>query len=240
LPAVATKKSRQRQLQNRHARIAAAAAARDRARRRRWFLGISAGLLVVLVAVAALLITGDDDGDDAVVAGDESTTTTAVPVDADGDGVPDDPTATSAPATESAAGKPCVDVADELPAGAPEVPVQVGPPPTELITEDLAEGDGATVVATDTVTVQYIGVSCSTGTIFDSSYSRGQPATFPLNQVIPGWTEGIPGMKVGGRRLLGIPSEMAYGASGRPPEIAPDEALWFVVEVVDAQPAAPA
>ena len=62
-----------------------------------------------------------------------------------------------------------------------------------------------------TVTVNYIGVSCSTGKVFDSSYSPGQPVTFPLNQVIKGWTEGIPGMKVGGQRLLGIPPALAYG-----------------------------
>jgi FKBP-type peptidyl-prolyl cis-trans isomerase len=54
--------------------------------------------------------------------------------------------------------------------------------------------------------------------------------------VIKGWQEGIPGMHVGGQRLLGIPSEAAYGASGRPPSIAPDEALWFVIEVLDTKP----
>jgi cyclophilin family peptidyl-prolyl cis-trans isomerase len=83
-----------------------------------------------------------------------------------------------------------------------------------------------------TVTVQYIGVACSTGKIFDSSYSRGQPATFPLSGVIQGWTDGIPGMRVGGLRLLGIPSGEAYGSQGSPGAIAPNEALWFVVQMV--------
>jgi len=129
-----------------------------------------------------------------------------------------------------------VPVADPLPAGAPEVPVKVGPPPTQLLSEDLKIGTGATVATKDTVTVNYIGVSCSTGKIFDSSYSRNQPATFPLTGVIKGWTDGIPNMKVGGQRLLGIPPDQAYGAQGRPPTIGPSETLWFVVEVVDTKP----
>jgi peptidylprolyl isomerase len=88
------------------------------------------------------------------------------------------------------------------------------------------------------VKAHYVGVACTTGKIFDSSYSRGAPAEFPLNQVIPGWQQGLPGMKVGGQRLLGIPAEMAYGAAGRPPTILPNEALWFVVEMVESKPAA--
>ena len=132
--------------------------------------------------------------------------------------------------------KPCVPVADPLPAGAPEVPVKVGPPPTQLVSEDLKVGTGATVAPKDTVTVHYIGVSCSTGKIFDSSYSRNEPATFPLTGVIKGWTDGIPGMKVGGQRLLGIPPDQAYGAQGRPPTIGRNETLWFVVEVLDTKP----
>jgi peptidylprolyl isomerase len=115
--------------------------------------------------------------------------------------------------------------------------VQVGPPPTTLVVQDLTPGTGATVEPTSTVTVDYIGVSCSTGAIFDSSYSRGQPTTFPLNQVIPGWSQGLTGMKVGGSRLLGIPADLAYGSEGRPPTIAPDEALWFVVDVRNVQAA---
>src|SRR5690606_32822533 len=75
---------------------------------------------------------------------------------------------------ESAAGKPCVARTDELPPGAPEVPVETGPPPTDLVVEDLVEGQGEAVPAGATVTVHYIGVSCSTGTIFDSSYERGE------------------------------------------------------------------
>ena len=91
------------------------------------------------------------------------------------------------------------------------------------------------MTASQTLTVNYIGVSCSTGKIFDSSYKSGQPASFPLTGVIPGWQQGIPGMKVGGQRLLGIPPALGYGSQGAPPDIAPDETLWFVVEVVDAK-----
>lgn len=144
---------------------------------------------------------------------------------------PPAPTTPTTPAADSAKGKPCVAVAGPLPTGAPAVPVKVGPPPTALVVEDITPGTGAEVLATSTVTVDYIGVSCSTGKVFDDSYSRGQPATFPLSQVIPGWSQGLVGMKVGGTRLLGIPSELGYGATGSPPDIAPDETLWFVVEM---------
>ena len=134
----------------------------------------------------------------------------------------------------SVAGKPCVAFSDTLPAGAPTVPVKTGPPPTTLVKEDLKMGNGAVVKPGATVTVDYIGVSCSTGKIFDSSYKTGSPATFPLSRVIKGWTDGIPGMRVGGQRLLGIPSDQAYGPAGRS-GIAPDEALWFVVSVKSAK-----
>lgn len=103
--------------------------------------------------------------------------------------------------------------------------------------KDLKEGTGAAAAPTDSVTVNYIGVACSTGKIFDSSWSRGQTATFGLDQVIKGWTQGLTGMKVGGERLLGIPSDLAYGTAGSPPDIAPDEPLWFVVDLVSTAPA---
>lgn len=184
------------------------------ARRRRWAARVLVLILVValLGGGAAALFGGDDEK--------AATTDTTLPT-----------TPTTIPA-ESVAGKPCVPVSEPIPEGAPEVPVQEGPPPAELVIEDLKEGDGEAVPEGATVTVNYIGASCSTGVIFDDSYSRGEPATFPLSGVISGWTEGIPGMKVGGQRLLGIPSEQAYGPAGRPPDIMGDEALWFVVELV--------
>jgi peptidylprolyl isomerase len=145
------------------------------------------------------------------------------------------PTTTAAPALASVAGKPCVAVTGTPPAGAPAVPVRTGTPPIQLVTQDLETGTGATVAPGATVTVDYIGVACSTGKIFDSSYSRGQPATFSLGSVIPGWTTGIPGMKVGGTRLLGIPPEQGYGNQGAGADIAPGEFLWFVVKVENTQ-----
>ncbi len=138
---------------------------------------------------------------------------------------------TAAPA--SAKGKPCV-AAKGLPKGAPAVPVQVGPPPKKLVIKDLKVGSGAEVKADDTISADYIGVFCSTGKVLGSSYGGGQAIEGPVSQFIPGWIQGIPGMKVGGRRLLGIPYDLAYGAEGRPPNIAPYEALWFVVDVTKA------
>lgn len=136
---------------------------------------------------------------------------------------------TMGPKIESAAGEDCVAFADQLPTGAPDVPMTPGPPPTELVIEDLVVGTGPAVAPGATVTVDYIGTSCSTGMIFDDSYSRGQQATFGLEQVIPGWTEGLVGMQEGGERLLVIPPDMAYGSKGSPPNIQPDETLYFVV-----------
>ncbi len=128
----------------------------------------------------------------------------------------------------------CVAVKDPLPKGAPEVAVQVGAPPTELVKKDLKVGTGAVVKPGATITANYIGVACTTGKIFDSSWSRGKPTEFSLNGVIQGWSDGIPGMKVGGSRLLGIPAAQAYGATGQG-AIGPNEPLWFVVDVVSVK-----
>lgn len=211
---MAGNEKRARQREGREARRAAAEAARKKAARRRSAL-IFVVMAIVVGGVIWLVSSGGDDTE--VTSGTSSTA----------------PNQSTVPAAQSAAGKPCVAVADALPTGAPQVPVKTGPPPTSLIKEDLRVGTGAEVTPGATVTVNYIGVACSTGKIFDSSYSRSQSATFPLGQVIEGWRDGIPGMKVGGQRLLGIPAAQAYGSAGRPPNIAPDEPLWFVVEVVD-------
>ena len=207
------------------ARRAAELAQRKRVRQRR--LSIAA-LVAVFAAVGVLAVFLAGGGDDLETAVDTTNTTATTG--------PASPSTTRAPA--SAAGKPCVPVADPLPQGAPAVPVKVGPAPTSLVAEDLKPGTGPVVTAGQTLTVNYIGVSCSTGKVFDSSYGRGKPATFPLNQVIPGWQEGIPGMKVGGQRLLGIPPEKGYGSRGSGGKIGPGETLWFVVEVLDAKAAA--
>jgi peptidylprolyl isomerase len=106
-------------------------------------------------------------------------------------------------------------------------------PVTELQVTDDVVGTGAEVQPGDTITAHYVGVSASTGEEFDSSWDRGEPATFPLNGVIQGWSEGLVGMKVGGRRTLVIPADMAYGQTPPPGAgIAPGETLVFTVDLV--------
>jgi FKBP-type peptidyl-prolyl cis-trans isomerase FklB len=102
---------------------------------------------------------------------------------------------------------------------------------TGLQYEVLKEGTGASPKATSTVEVHYKGTLID-GTEFDSSYKRGQTISFPLNRVIPGWTEGLQLMKEGGKGRLVIPSNLAYGAAGAPPVIGPNETLVFEIELV--------
>ena len=97
--------------------------------------------------------------------------------------------------------------------------------------EVLTEGTGRMPVATDKVQVHYRGTLLN-GTEFDSSYKRGQPATFPLNQVIKGWTEGVQLMKEGAKYRFVIPSKLAYGQRGAGGTIGPDETLIFEVELL--------
>jgi peptidylprolyl isomerase len=120
-------------------------------------------------------------------------------------------------------------------AGKPTVTVPEGAAPTELVSTDITVGEGPVAEAGDTVQMQYVGVSYSTGEEFDSSWSRNaEPFEVTLGQgsVIPGWDEGIPGMAVGGRRQLVIPPALAYGEAGSPPKIAANETLVFVVDLV--------
>lgn len=109
-------------------------------------------------------------------------------------------------------------------------------PATELGIADIAVGDGAEVAADSTVTAHYVGYGAATGTMFDASWSRGEPATFPLANVILGWQEGLQGMKVGGRRALLIPADLAYGDTPPPGSgIEAGETLLFVVDLVEVQ-----
>lgn len=100
---------------------------------------------------------------------------------------------------------------------------------------DLAEGSGPEVQPGATITAHYTGAIAKDGTIFESSHDRGEPATFPLSGVIAGWTQGVPGMKVGGKRRLIIPAAMAYGEQGSPPKIGPNEPLVFDIELTAIQ-----
>lgn len=110
-----------------------------------------------------------------------------------------------------------------------------GPPPDELVSEDVVEGEGEQARTGDRVSVHYVGVDYETGEEFDSSWDRGQPFDFRLGSggVIEGWDEGLVGMKVGGRRRLTIPPDLAYGAEGQPPAIGPNATLVFVVDLLD-------
>jgi peptidylprolyl isomerase len=117
----------------------------------------------------------------------------------------------------------------------PEVDFPGGEPPAELEIKEIWAGDGDVAKAGDTVTVHYVGVAFSTGEEFDSSWNRGNPLKFQLGvgQVIQGWDKGVQGMKVGGRRQLIIPANLAYGDQGAGGGlIGPGETLIFVCDLV--------
>jgi peptidylprolyl isomerase len=118
----------------------------------------------------------------------------------------------------------------------PEIDFPDGPAPTDLQITDIWEGDGKVAGKGDTVRVHYVGVAFSTGEEFDASWSRGEPLDFRLGagQVIAGWDQGIQGMKVGGRRKLVIPANLAYGDRGAGGQIKPGETLIFVCDLVAA------
>jgi len=116
--------------------------------------------------------------------------------------------------------------------GIPEINVEGVAAPTALVSQDLIKGTGATVKETDTLTVNYVGVTLVGGTKFDSSFDRGEPASFPLTGVIKGWTQGLAGKTVGSRVLLVIPKDLAYGDAGQG-EAKGD--LVFVVDILGAK-----
>jgi len=105
------------------------------------------------------------------------------------------------------------------------------PAPKVLTTKDVIIGTGAEAPANSVVAVHYLGVDYETGEEFDSSWSRGESIEFPLNRLIKGWQEGIPGMKVGGRRMLICPPDMAYGAAGGGHQLS-GRTLVFVIDLL--------
>lgn len=130
-------------------------------------------------------------------------------------------------------------------AKAPTLPAEIAEKPTvtvtkkdatatKLVTDDLVVGTGAEVKAGDCLTSNYVGVLAADATQFDSSWDKSVPFEFELGagNVIPGWEQGIPGMKVGGRRRITIPASLAYGAQGSPPKIPPNSNLVFVVDAI--------
>ncbi|MFI9488693.1 FKBP-type peptidyl-prolyl cis-trans isomerase [Promicromonospora sp. NPDC052451] len=148
-------------------------------------------------------------------------------------GVKDIPTRAEGTAVEPEAGLPTVELADD---GQPTVTIPEGyEAPTDLVVQPLVQGDGAEVTKDQTVTVQYAGCLLD-GTSFDSSWSRGTPTSFPLNGVIPGWTNGIAGQKVGSQVLLVVPADQGYGDQENG-AIPANSTLVFVVDILEAKAA---
>lgn len=178
---------------------------------------------VALLAVAAAAVTACSSGGHAA-----GTSTTSAPTSS----------AASASTSPSGAGSGA-----SLPAVAHATDMKVeplpaagnGPAPTTLLTRNLVVGTGTAAGSTSTVEVQYVGANYADGKVFDSSWSRGQPTSFPLNGVIPGFAQGIVGMKVGGRREIVIPPALGYGDAGSPPAVAPNETLVFVVDLLSVR-----
>jgi peptidylprolyl isomerase len=215
-------------------------------------------LRVLALVLALALVAAACGGDDTAETADETTETaedTANSGDdeaADGESAIEDiATPTTVPTPLSAGGACAEPVAD--PAADPEAPaadptdLSLKPAvelpataPTELVVEDIVEGAGDTVASGDFVIMQYVGVSCSSGEQFDASWDRGQPFSVVLGQgaVIAGWDEGIVGMALGGRRLLVIPPDLAYGDTGSGSgSIPPGDTIAFVVDLIGFVPA---
>ncbi len=112
----------------------------------------------------------------------------------------------------------------------PEIDPPAGPAPVDLVIRDIVVGEGAEAKPGDTVTVHYVGVEYDTGEEFDSSWNRGESIQFPLRGLIKGWQDGIPGMKVGGRRELVIPPDLAYGPAGG--HFLGGKTLIFVIDLI--------
>ncbi len=120
----------------------------------------------------------------------------------------------------------------EAAASKPEVDFPTGEPPTELTIRDITVGHGTEAVPGATVKVHYLGVEFDSGEEFDSSWNRGESIEFPLRGLIQGWQDGIPGMKVGGRRELVIPPALAYGPAGGGHRLS-GRTLIFVIDLLD-------
>jgi peptidylprolyl isomerase len=119
----------------------------------------------------------------------------------------------------------------------PVVIVPKGVSPKTFAYKDIVEGSGPAAKSGDKVSVQYVGVGFDTEKEFDSSWSRNEPFSFTLGggEVIKGWDQGVEGMKVGGRRELLIPPDLAYGAAGQPPSIGPNETLIFIIDLLKVE-----
>jgi hypothetical protein len=203
-------------------RVAAQRLERQRIQQRRKRFGGAIGVIVLVIVVGlGLALGGRNSGDNGVAV----SPTSEVPSTA----------ATPTTVAVSVKGKPCVGMKDPLPKGSPAFLLAPGPAPTKLTTQDLKVGTGALVPKNAKVSMNYVGVACTTGKIFDTSYKTGRTPfdadLSPAASLIAGWKQGIPGMRIGGVRLLAIPAALAYGSTGNT-GIAPDEALFFLVQAV--------
>ena len=174
--------------------------------------------LFVLLALAALTVSCNPSETEDDLAASPTAAAPAAGMEACEDREPDAP-----------------DEQDEMSDTKPEIEVPDGAPPCELVIQDIVEGDGDEAKEGDTLSVHYVGLSWSTGEEFDANWTKGQPIELSLMQVIPGWQQGIPGMKEGGQRRLIIPPDLAYADSPPPgAPIKPGETLIFEIGLVKA------
>lgn len=196
-------------------------------------------LFALAAAMSAVLLAGCGSGGSGDATSESASGSASATVDA-GPWATSDCAAIEPPVTAASLPEGAVvegEVATTATIGsAPVVAVLEGAVPiTSLVIADVVPGSGEEVPAGATVTVQYCGVGLASGAVFDSSWARGEPATFPLSGVITGWQDGIPGMQPGGRRLLVIPADQAYGDAPPPGSgIEPGETLVFVVDLLSA------
>ncbi len=181
---------------------------------------------IALLAAAALGLGACGDSKD-----DSPSTSAAPEVPA---ASPSTSTTPSGPGSKTVAG---LKISTDL-ASKPAIPKPAGKAPTKLVAEDVVTGSGTGAKAGDQIVVSYVGVLYATGAQFDASWDSGRPYSFVLGQgnVIPGWDQGLEGMKVGGRRVLVIPPDLAYGDTGQG-SIPPGATLIFVVDMLNATPA---
>jgi len=219
---VATSRRRERELARRRyeRRRMREMERRAKQRRRNTIIGASVGTIAVIAGIILLAVnlSGSDNNKSSALA-------TPTPT----------PTVSTSPTPPPAAPTKCAAIKPNPPAkGQPTIPQVTGKAPTKLVVKDVKVGHGRAARKGDTVSVLYIGASCSDGSIFDASYKHGnQP--FPVKplgtaQVIAGWNKGLIGVKPGGIRELVIPASLGYGATGQPP-IKPNETLIFLITV---------
>ena len=171
----------------------------------------------------------------AAVAGCGSSSTAPGVQTAPGAGATADPITTAASASSTSTTSTTSTSSTPLPAALktkPKVTVPGGPAPKKLVIKDLIKGTGPAATASSTVSVQYVGVLYKGGKQFDASWNdgSGSPVSFPLSGVIKGWQQGIPGMKVGGRRELIVPPSLAYGSTAQS-KIPANSTLVFIVDL---------